>query len=310
MKATFASSSSASYSDDDDLVKTSLLRRILAIVPTLDIMGYMTDHRLNFREHWVESCRLQPERLKTTMSAQAELELILAILYVSITSGIFFSALTSDNSYSENFTAGEVTLSSVCVFFGILSIISGIGFVMTSYMSITLLQTVSKENVYAFCKAHVRLLHLPTALLAFNFYVSLIYICLLLIKVTGGGWRSHLLTWGILSCFLVPIYPLYVLAFNVSIKSGSFSSNRIISEEKVINLSREEIDIILFNRARRNNELSSDPAKFYMQMKNARNESENIAMESSMQDGDNFIGRKGLLNNHNKTLSAASALIH
>ena len=282
--------------------KMSFLRKLFHISPMIDLGGYMTDHRLIYKEHWIESCRTNPERLKSSLAVQSELELILAILYVSVTMAIFSTAVLTDATFAEDFTSGELSLASICIFVGILAIISGITFVMSSFMNITLLQTISAENTYAFCKSHARLIHVPSLVLIINFYASLAFICLFVIKGTGGSWRSHVVVWGILGVFLIPLYAMYVLAFNVSMKSGLFSSTQVISTEKALNLTKEEIDNILVNRAMQKEELSRDAVKFYTQIEQegiAEDKSSTITRTKGSVDSHDR-GRTGLLSDGNK----------
>ena len=110
------------------------------------------------------------------------------------------------------------------------------------------------------------------------------------------------MVWGILGVFLIPLYTMYVLAFNVSMKSGLFSSTQVISTEKALNLTKEEIDNILVNRAMQKEELSRDAVKFYTQIEQegiAEDKSSAITRTKGSVDS-HVRGRTGLLSDGNK----------
>ena len=87
--------SSSSYNDDEDgpIFRTSFITRLLQITPIIELFGYMKDHRKHYKEHWIDSCKDDPERLKATLLAQYEMEIVLAVLYLSIIIGVMTSVM-------------------------------------------------------------------------------------------------------------------------------------------------------------------------------------------------------------------------
>ena len=164
-----------------------------------------------------------------------------------------------------------MTLASLCTFFGIISAITGFAFVICSYMTISLLTPISHENIFVFAKGHMTLLHRPSVFLLVNFYTSLAYIVFFLMNSTGGTWRSVVLVLAVLFICLLSAYPLYVYAYNVSIKSGALSHKPIISKKRAMELTPEEIQIILYRRAVKNTDISLDTTKFYMTLDDNEN---------------------------------------
>ena len=59
----------------------------------IELFGYMKDHRKHYKEHWIDSCKDDPERLKATLLAQYEMEIVLAVLYLSIIIGVMTSVM-------------------------------------------------------------------------------------------------------------------------------------------------------------------------------------------------------------------------
>ena len=194
-----------------------------------------------------------------------------------------------NDAYSNDFSQGLLTLASLCTFFGVISVLTGFSFVISSYMVLSLLTPISKENIFTFARGHLTLLHIPSVFLLINFYTSLLYIIFLLMNMTGGTWRSVFFVSTVFLLCLISIYPIFVYAYNVSIKSGALSSTPIISKTKAIELTPDEIQLILFQRARKNEGASENTMKFYMELgRRVRNDEET----SDDIDGDRSVQTK------------------
>ena len=133
-----SSSVQINYDENEPIFRTSFLKKIFTITPLIELCGYMKDHRMLYKEHWIDSCKTQPERLKATLSAQYENELVLAVLYLSVIFGTVTSSMAEDDSYANDFSEGRSTLAGWCTFLGIISVITGLTFVITCYMTITI----------------------------------------------------------------------------------------------------------------------------------------------------------------------------
>ena len=89
-------SSSVMPLDDDEnmhIFKIPFIKRLFRITPLVELLGYMKDHRFHYKEHWIDSCKNEPKRLKSTLMAQYEMEIVLGVLYLSIIIGVMSSAM-------------------------------------------------------------------------------------------------------------------------------------------------------------------------------------------------------------------------
>ena len=81
--------------DDENMLifRIAFIKRLFRLTPLVELLGYMKDHRFHYKEHWIDSCMNEPKRLKSTLMAQYEMEIVLGVLYLSIIIGVMSSAM-------------------------------------------------------------------------------------------------------------------------------------------------------------------------------------------------------------------------
>ena len=259
--------SSKVYGEYGELQKPypSFFKRLLQITPMIEMMGYLKDHRSRFKQAFIESSRHDGNRLKSGMTFMFEMEIILGSLLLAANATIVMSV--NDETLIQDFEAfkifslgfwitalGAITLQLVTMFVGVV------------YITIISLQPISPQNFYSYLRTPScqTMLAAPNSILIVFFYLFVTYICLILTFKSGGSTAAYLL------CFLPGFGTFFACSpfmnyhFNLGYSSGAYSPIPIIPPEKLLKLTSEETERILYWRSVENcSEVNADPEQFY-----------------------------------------------
>ena len=225
--------------------------RILNVVPVVELLGFLKDHRWEFKEHWVNACNHNSTRLKSGLTFLFEMEVLVGALFLGLTSSTYFQAIDDDMvSAFSNVEAGK--LDFWVILFGLLAMEFQLMFAILAYVCIVTMQPVSVANFYTWVRTPVQLwlMFIPNLMLISMFYLTLIFFVLLFISKSGAKLISVIV---VLLPFVTVIPVCLVLigySLNLAQLSGCYSSARVIAEDKLEELSPAETEKMLYYRAK------------------------------------------------------------
>jgi hypothetical protein len=256
----------------------SLFSRYMRLVPFVETLGYLKDHRMMYKQNWITACQMDNDgdRLKSGLTYMFEMELLFAALILGVTTDMYFDDMNSDSSATmiENFTNLSVdTLEFWCVVVGTMTINVQLYFCIAAYIMIQMMQPVSKANFIVWSKSisTQRALAIPNFLLLVGTYSMALYFIMLCVKVVNG---APLIIWIVGTIFAITL-SYFILFFNISFntaqKSGAYSSVPLVTdEEKLKKLSSNECEKLIYEACKRNEELNDnwdDVERFYLSLK-------------------------------------------
>ena len=274
----------------------SFLQRTLKITPLVELLGFFKDHRRHFKLHWIAACSLKEDgglELKNGLTFMFEMELLVAVLFLGITTSIFFQCITPEMIEKSN--DNYWSLEFFVVLLGAITVVVSFCFFGFSYMTLIILQPVHESNVLSFVRTepYQLVMAITNYCLCLLVYASLLLITMYIMQHT----QSNLHIMGIIIGTLISLLGVFLLAannaMNLSLKSGCFSDKAIINNSELIHLTPEETEAILYNRAITNEKhyghhnILHDPWTFYKEIKGITNDNNNNNDNNSNKDQDN-----------------------
>ena len=124
-----------------------MMIKLVHLVPPIEIMGLLKDHRDQYRRHWVESHRHNPARLKDSISFLLELELLLGALFITFVQNMFFNGI--DETAINNFNNFDVfKMDFWLVVTSTLSLCMGFSFCAACYITIIIIQVCPDLHIH------------------------------------------------------------------------------------------------------------------------------------------------------------------
>ncbi len=236
-ESTTTSTSTSSSSDnctaqrqppDDGLVDPSglpeppgFIRRLFALVPPREY-NLVKDHFPSFREHWIESKRLDGRSLRADLVMLYESELIVACLLFGCYSTLMTSGAISVEGLSA-FQRGEVaSVGFWTVTMGTCCTILSFSYIIFSFLGIMLMLPIADVNVYPFCKlpSTRRFMNVVNAMMVLCVFGGLVFLSLLLHLWSGS---SPLMLYLLVGVMTVPMMATFFTAnycFNLVMLGG------------------------------------------------------------------------------------------
>ena len=225
------------------------LTRFMKIVPMIEMMGVLKDHRNMFRTHFYEAWRHDPQQLKSSLAFILEMEILMGALFMSFAVALFLGVF--EDKMRVAFVEGNVaSIEFWLAITGSLAILIPVLFVALAYVALMLLMPVSYENVYAFCRTPSvnRCFLMCTQIMIFMFYDLVFFTMLTLIYKLGTTVIGLLLvlftTFGIFGTGIVN----FCMAFNLSTAGGACIARDVTKCNK-LDLTPEECEQIFYQRA-------------------------------------------------------------
>lgn len=231
--------------------QTAHMSAQLEISPLIEFLGYVKDHRLPMKMHWISSKKeLGADDLKGSLQALFESELVMGSLLL----GIVFAGLTdlsSDNTTKAWDELDYTQLDFWWSLFGAIGAMATLMFVLISYINSIFLSPISSANFYAFAITRVGLtvLNLPSNFMIIGLYFNAFFVLTSLIKILGESLQAYIFV--LAPTGVVFGYGIYVLtvAMNLSVKAGLYSECPLIDPDTLYKLSPPEINNVVFQRA-------------------------------------------------------------
>lgn len=241
------------------------ITRFMKIVPMIEMMGILKDHRNMFRTHFYEAFRHDPQQLKSSLAFILEMEILMGALFMSFAVALFLGVF--EDKMRVAFVEGNVaSIEFWLAITGSLAVLIPMLFVALAYVALMLLMPVSKENAYAFCRTPSvnRCFLMCTQLMLVMFYDMVFFTVLTLIYKLGANIIGSLLV--LFSTFSIFGYGIinFCMAFNLSIAGGACIA-RDVTKCNQLDLTPEECEQIFYQRAVRANQegLLDHPGEFF-----------------------------------------------
>ena len=260
------------HHDEQDGDKSSqpipnFIKKVWSIVPFIEWLGFLKDHRKAFKENWIEAHHRPQDsgKLKEAITFMFEMELIFGSLIMSANASIFMDVY--NESLVEDFTNFRLgTLGFWITLFGVITVQLSLVFVVVVYICLISLQPVTDVNFYTYLRTPSvqSFLAIPNLLLVGFLYFFVAFVCCVLAWKTGGSFGSLCLaflpSFGTVLC----IYPACAYHLNLGHSSGVFAPVRLIPAEKQVELTGEETERVLYWRAVQHHEQAhADPRQYY-----------------------------------------------
>jgi len=245
----------------------SFLGKVASITPLVEWLGFLKDHRMCFKESWIEANHRPQDgaRLKEGITFMFEMELIFGSLIMAVNASIFYAI--EDASLVADFTAGRVGTPGFWInFLGAISLQTSVIFVILVYICLVSLQPVSAQNFYLFLRnpSVQQFLAIPNLLLVSFLYLFVAFVCLTLAYKTGGSWLSICVCFVPAFAAVLCMFPWVLYHLNLAHSSGVFAPVRLVPTEKQLELTDKEIERLLYWRAVEHRDLAhDDPRQYY-----------------------------------------------
>ena len=221
---------------------TSFFRKLFTIVPWSENLGILKDHRPEYRRHWIESGRHNPQELKSSVCFVLEMEVLLGALFLGFVISLFAFGVTAQTKAA--FANGDVgTIDFWIALTGCLAVLFPLIFTPCCYVVLVVIMPISNKNIYAFLRSPTMedaLTTLAQTLLA-SFYLIFSFVILVFIRDLGGGLSAFLVVGSIFPLFFKLLFCIN-LCINQGMYSGAWSPHVDVTKSVELELSNAECE--------------------------------------------------------------------